>query len=567
MNRRILCLVFPHWPVQRLWGAHPELRAGELVVHRRDARRGDIVVDCCPRGYRAGIRPGMPLAEAHAMAHHSPPQTFSSRREASSSRREASSSRREVVGENRPGRRQFHRYDPEEDRAELQRLAEWCQQFTPVVGLDDQSPPTALLLDVTRTAGRFGGEQTLGAQILQQFVTREWVLQGGFASTLGGAWAAAHEAAPQTLLSLAGKEWEDFQAAIPVTRLRLDRLTEERLSQLGIQTFGELLMLPRDGLRLRLGAHLLQRIDQLLGRTLEPIQAYRSRDPLEIQYAFEHPTDRWEVIEQVVRQMVYSLVERLRAQGMGVLRLQWEFRLPHGKKRALEVSLFRPMAQPEYLIRLLLTRLECHKHVSLWEIQGLVLRVVLSVPLLEHRSQSLWTSRMDGANVRRGEEGETAGDLEEGAARALAQLVEQLSCRLGRESVLGVRLLADPDPEQGYRYLELAGGNPEPPRSHGQTVEKSGTRELPLWLLPTPLAIQVQRDLKQGHLLTMESPMAAPRLCQIHAWNGPERIQGGWWRGRTIARDYYRVEDKQGGRWWIFRELMSSKWFLHGVYG
>ena len=58
---------------------------------------------------------------------------------------------------------------------------------------------------------------------------------------------------------------------------------------------------------------------------------------------------------------------------------------------------------------------------------------------------------------------------------------------------------------------------------------------------------------------------------------GPERIADEWWRprgnGRTMpanivppVRDYYRVEDNDGARFWLFRDGIqnTAKWFLHG---
>jgi protein ImuB len=47
---------------------------------------------------------------------------------------------------------------------------------------------------------------------------------------------------------------------------------------------------------------------------------------------------------------------------------------------------------------------------------------------------------------------------------------------------------------------------------------------------------------------------------------GPERIQTGWWRGRYVQRDYYRVETAEGKQFWIFRDLRSGNWFLHGAF-
>ncbi len=47
---------------------------------------------------------------------------------------------------------------------------------------------------------------------------------------------------------------------------------------------------------------------------------------------------------------------------------------------------------------------------------------------------------------------------------------------------------------------------------------------------------------------------------------GPERIETGWWRSRCVRRDYYQVETHGGERFWLFRELTSGTWFLHGEF-
>ena len=64
------------------------------------------------------------------------------------------------------------------------------------------------------------------------------------------------------------------------------------------------------------------------------------------------------------------------------------------------------------------------------------------------------------------------------------------------------------------------------------------------------------------------------RLYHVARAEGPERIMGEWWRGAREAellRDYYRVEDADGRRYWLFRAGLyrpetRARWFLHGLY-
>jgi protein ImuB len=59
------------------------------------------------------------------------------------------------------------------------------------------------------------------------------------------------------------------------------------------------------------------------------------------------------------------------------------------------------------------------------------------------------------------------------------------------------------------------------------------------------------------------------RPHRIRLAEGPERIAPEWWRPAASgegARDYYRVEDSEGRRFWLYRELTASRWYLHGLF-
>ena len=63
-------------------------------------------------------------------------------------------------------------------------------------------------------------------------------------------------------------------------------------------------------------------------------------------------------------------------------------------------------------------------------------------------------------------------------------------------------------------------------------------------------------------------------LHAVRRFEGPERIAAEWWRRRDnagLTRDYYRVEDAQGRRYWLFRhglydEKPDPRWYIHGVF-
>jgi protein ImuB len=130
----------------------------------------------------------------------------------------------------------------------------------------------------------------------------------------------------------------------------------------------------------------------------------------------------------------------------------------------------------------------------------------------------------------------------------LQALLERLRARLGMEAVQGLALHAEHRPEHAWRAVAdpLAGsGNREPAKA---------ARSRPVWLLPAPerLGLRAGQPGWQGPLLLK---------------HGPERIESGWWDGQDVRRDYYQASNPRGAMLWVYQDLRSQDWYLHGVFG
>jgi protein ImuB len=84
-----------------------------------------------------------------------------------------------------------------------------------------------------------------------------------------------------------------------------------------------------------------------------------------------------------------------------------------------------------------------------------------------------------------------------------------------------------------------------------------------LRFLPQPVALATISVMPDGPPFCFRLRGREHRIARC--W-GPERIETGWWRGRPIARDYYRVETTTGQRFWLFRSLEEGRWFLQGNF-
>jgi protein ImuB len=159
-------------------------------------------------------------------------------------------------------------------------------------------------------------------------------------------------------------------------------------------------------------------------------------------------------------------------------------------------------------------------------------------------------------------------------------LIDRLSNRLGRQAVVRPVLLSDAQPEHACLDVPLAGevtpraAEPRPPgRRSGKrtgnglargprTVTLFQPDERPVCLKAQPLLLQM-RTTRGGAPRAFRLAGREHRLTQT--W-GPERIETGWWRTGLVRRDYYRVETTAGSRYWLFHDLRSNRWFLHGEF-
>ncbi|MFZ5832639.1 MAG: hypothetical protein ACOY3P_21335, partial [Planctomycetota bacterium] len=326
---------------------------------------------------------------------------------------------------------------------------------------------------------------------------------------------------------------------LPVAALRLPLETLDLLRQLGIDRVGQLADLPREELPARLGTEPLRRLDQLAGFAPEPIRAMETPDDLDVDWPLEYPTRNRETVEAVLERLMQQLAAKLRQQGRGAIRLVCRLSCPPDTDVAISVGFFEPSGSAQHLfqlVRMQFDRLRLPAAVTAVRVQ-----VTLAAPI-ERRQQTLFV------------------DERRSLPHQLAALLDRLSTRLGRQAVAGVHLQADAQPELAWHYDPLV-GQPRRRRGRGSLPQADDLRPLRLLVRPAPLAATAV--LPEGPPVQFRWENNHHRID--HAW-GPERIETGWWRGRMVGRDYYRVETTSGQRFWLFRRLRDGRWFLHGVF-
>lgn len=519
-----------------------------------ETRRGAArVAACSPEGRALGITAGLPLAEARML----------------------------MGGETRG--LQLAPYDPAADREALERLAEWSQRFSPLVGLEDSPTPSCLLADVTGLDRLFGSQSNLAAQVLRDFTQRGLTVRVAIADTLGAAWAMARfgkcgmqnaecriqnpEFRNSHLLPICNLQSSIFNLQcsicnlsplcivppnqhaaalqpLPIEALRLSADLVDLLHQLGIYRIGQLEALPREDLTARFGPQLLMRMDQAAGRRAEPVPAQPLPLEIEAEQSLEYSTTRREAIEMLLEHVIHQVARLLVRAGRGVVQLQCRLRCEGAEDVDLSIGLFRPTASARHLSQLVAMRLE---------------RVSLPSPVLAARARAAATAPLACLQQEL-----FSGVPLPGSPHYLADLVDRLSSRLGRQAVVGVRLQADAQPELAYHYAPLVDAlGQHPRRNPAWRAQRPDLPPRPLRLVRRPILLDTAPRPSEDPPQHFDWHHEEHRVTQ--AW-GPERIETGWWRGRPVGRDYWRVETATGSRLWLFRRLRDEQWFLQGAF-
>jgi protein ImuB len=538
--KRVVSLWFPKLSTDRLarsnakdWSA----RAAATVVWRDSCPR---LAALNPHARAAGLRPWMRLADSRTLV----PDLVTAA------------------------------VEPQADRRLIETLANWCDRYTPWVAIDPLGAALAeegaetcsaggfggdagLLLDVTGCGHLFGpgeaGERALLADLVERLSRHDFACRAAMADTAGAAWALARFAEKQANLFCPVNGQRDALASLPVDGLRLDKPILETFLKLGLRRIGDLYPLPRAPLSRRFGDQPLTRLDQALGKVDEPIEPRRPPPAFRTRLSFAEPISQPEDIAAVTSRLLAALCQQFEQASVGARKLEIALYRVDGSVDRTAIGTSRPNRDNPKLMKLFeekLGELDPGFGVEL---------MILSAPEVEE-----WTGAQDALP----ETGTPAKSSwhEDGTL----DLADRLALRLGAENVIRLAPHDSHLPDRVQTAVPFA--TPVAEGAWARLASMKGTR--PTRLLQRPEQVTV----------TALMPDDPPRQFQWHRHThrivkveGPERIADEWWRPRPTGktppasivppvRDYYRVEDHDGGRFWLFRDgtINTDKWYLHG---
>jgi len=428
-------------------------------------------------------------------------------------------------------------HEPAEEDALLGRLAEWCSVYTPFAAADlwrEGIGSAGLWLDISGCDHLWGGEAALLDDLTGRLERLGFTVRAAAADTPGAAWGWARFGAGGVMAANGARE---AVALLPVNALRLAPDVTLGLARLGLRRIGDLYPLARGPLAARFGSIVGRRLDQALGGEEEPISPLRPPQSLQVQRRFVTPIARSEDVSAAVQFLLPRLMQLLERQQLGVRRLDLSvFRVDASCKR-VAVGTSRPTRDAAALLRLMALQLDGLD--AGFGIESLVLAASVAAPLAARQQ-----------------------DMEDGeAAESLSEMLDSLGNRMGFGRIQGFAPAGSHLPERSMRRLSVEAAATNPP-------EPWPDQRRPPILLSRPESVAVTAPLPDAPPLLFRWRQT---LHRVRRAEGPERLEGEWWREQAPARDYYLVENEEGERFWLYRlglpgEFNPARWFVHGLF-
>lgn len=439
------------------------------------------------------------------------------------------------------------------DAALLDHIADWCDRFTPLVGLDR---PHGLFLDITGCAHLFGGEAELMRVLCDALSARGFVVSAAIAGTSVCARTIGRHSHGRIV---AGGGEADAVKPLPVFTLGADDAITRGLRRAGLRTIGDVASRTRHEITARFGAAFTDLLEQALGQSDTPISPRKPLPDYIVEKRFAEPVATEGVIAAVLAGLARTLVTAMERHGKGARQLEAKFFRTDGAVRAVMVETGQAVTKSEVIERLFAERLDAIAD-PLDPGFGFDL-----IRLSASRTEIVTPQQRDlDVNVHDNDE--------------VAGLIDRIAARIGARRIV-VHLPVDTHiPERTMRaataqhHLAFASKAVWPARIDGEPP----LRPLRLFERPEPIEVPFAAvpDGPPARFKWRRSTHVVVRT------EGPERVSMEWWRsqGRMLTRDYFRVEDEEGARFWLYRdglyrEIEQQKdravhpdWFMHGLF-
>ncbi|WP_321575931.1 DUF6504 family protein [Sneathiella sp. P13V-1] len=442
---------------------------------------------------------------------------------------------------------------PARDLEGLKRLALWCLRYSPLV---TTHPPDGIAIDITGCAHLFDGEDAMLRLIEHQMQVFDLSAQLALSDTIGASWAAARFMKTSRTILTEGAQRRAL-APLPVEALRLPPDIVLRLKQVGIRQISSLIDAPKPPLVTRFGAELVTRLEQAIGQSAEIFNPIAPAPIYEVRRPLMEPIRHLEAVELILEDMATNISAQLLQDNAAARRLDLFLFRVDGHVERLEARTSRLCNKAEHITLLFKERLSrLQEEIDIGFGYDLLLLGVYDVEPAEEK-------QLNWAPLKREEE--TSLSSEE-----ISRLLDRFGNRFGFDRILHFQPFESHIPEKAIQVEVFSNRN----RSSQWASQKENSSARPFLLLDRVEPITVLAEVPDGPPIRFQWRR---QQHEVIAADGPERIAPEWWQTTKVeqsfqTRDYYRVEDQQGRRFWLYRDGLYNReqdhprWFMQGLF-
>lgn len=444
-------------------------------------------------------------------------------------------------------------YNLKDDQEELDKLTLWAIRYSPWVAAD---PPDGIMIDISGCAHLLGGEEALIKDIHNRLSYFGFRTQISIADTIGAAWAMSHFGDNPVKIIKHGATGSVLKK-LPISALRIKPKTTERLTKVGLKTIGSLSDKPRAPLAARYGEALTSRLDQVMGRKPESLSPIIEPPDYRTHKKFVEPILMLEQIECSLHELAVSMANILEEAGLGARQFVLFLYRVDGDVKYLEIRTSALTSDAKHITRLMEEKLSTlsEDYDAGFGIEQTILGAY-HTEVINHQQINL------------------NGKKESGSEAEFKALIDRYGNRLGFNNVGKFLPIESHIPERSERLIPISEnkGKPQNWRAFLNNLQGGCHLGRPILLLPRPEPINAIAEVPDGPPVHFEWRRLKYRIIRAE---GPERLAPEWWRETREAheptRDYFRVEDADGGRFWLFRQGLYERkeiptWFMHGFF-
>lgn len=471
--------------------------------------------------------------------------------------------------------------EPQSEQTQLKQLCDNLYNVTPYIQLHsvrnlDELEEFGILLEVSRCLRLFKGLPAIVKHVQQILENAGHQFCMAQAHTANAAWLLtyrkqshllANESETQQITPVNAHDVAKQLSELPLDIIYEHKKSVSKLRKSGFFYFSDVLKQIHSAAQQTLTQRFGQAFSSYLQDTLalsnsqqdafsqttlfnKPKQLYQPELRFNDSIQFDYPIENCEQLQHPMQELLQRLSDHLVTQQQQTQAICWSMYDIYQNKDSLAVYLERLHRDIQLALELSMIQLEAKTLAFAVDTLELHCEHTLPVSYEQHsiaEGDAEYTPALAPSDA--------TAEPSQSQRNALAITAAKLTARLGEQALFTLSEKDSHIPELSFSKKNFKAHQQSAkstPAKHSDPSNASLSTDRPSWIFNTPYSIGTRQNTLywKGRLELLQ---------------GPERIEGLWWKKPT-ARDYFVAQRDDDVRLWVFFDYHKDEWFVHGVF-